>query len=96
MGLAHPPSSAPNNSDQSYDTYHVQGLAATNHTQHPGTGNHYGQYPIHSNVHHSGAQDSGYQSLATTPGPTLCTVWGNYLTWNLSFLRRPWRDRSAI
>lgn len=81
------PSSIPTNTSQTYitspipgrtnqfhGTDHVHGPAAANYPKHLGIGNYNGQNQGHGNRNYSVTQDSGYQSLATTPNPTLCSV----------------------
>ncbi|KAF9650501.1 hypothetical protein BDM02DRAFT_3140877 [Thelephora ganbajun] len=57
-----------------YSTDRARGLVTTDYAHYPGTGNYHSQSRSHTNGSYSGSQDSGYQSIATTPGYALCIV----------------------
>lgn len=64
-----------------YHTYgidHIEPAASIGHTQHVVASGHHDQSASYTRGDYSPVQDSGYQSLATTPRYALCTVGGNY------------------
>ena len=67
--------------NRSHDTNRAQHMGAADHSQHVGTGKHYGQPTSHKYGDYSGVQ-----SLVTTPDYALCVVCGDHFVWDLTFL----------
>lgn len=75
---------------------HIQPMGTTSHTQHVEAGRHYSQPTGYTPGGFSRVQDSGHQSLVTTPARPLCVVGMNHFVSNLTFLRRSRNGRFAM